>query len=164
MSRPTGAGAASSKAAVASLTAGALFGAGLGVSGMTLPSKVIGFLDIAGSWDASLAFVMIGAIAVHAALYRLIRRRPSPLFDVRFHVPTRTDLDGKLLAGAALFGIGWGLGGFCPGPGLMGAAAGQVSAALFVAAMLLGMLLQHAVARLDLRPGEPSPTAAGSRR
>ncbi|MCU0688063.1 MAG: YeeE/YedE family protein [Polyangiaceae bacterium] len=133
---------------------GLLFGLGLGVAGMTRPEKVLGFLDVAGAWDASLAFVMIGGIAVHATLYRLIRRRPSPLFDVRFHVPDRRDLDRPLLVGAALFGAGWGLAGYCPGPGLVSAAAGRPEALLFVAAMTFGMLLQHAAAR---RPGGVAP-------
>lgn len=143
---------------------GLLFGTGLGVAGMTRPEKVLGFLDVAGAWDASLAFVMLGGIAVHAALYRLIRRRPSPLFDVRFHVPDRRDLDAPLLAGAALFGAGWGLAGYCPGPGLVSAAAGRPEAWLFVTTMTLGILLQHAVghrpageAPAPCKPASPAP-------
>lgn len=132
------------KPALSALASGLLFGLGLGVSGMTLPSKVTGFLDVTGDWDASLAFVMMGALAVHFVLFRLVRRRPSPLFDTRFHIPTRTDLDGRLVAGAALFGVGWGLGGYCPGPGLVSAATGSVPALTFVGAMALGMLVQHA--------------------
>lgn len=100
---------------VAAFGTGALFAVGLAVSGMTKPSKVIGFLDIAGAWDASLAFVMVGAIAVHFVAHRVVMRRPSPLFDEEFHLPTRKDLDVRLILGAALFGVGWGLGGFCPG-------------------------------------------------
>src|SRR6185295_7370618 len=99
---------------------------GLAVSGMTRPSKVVGFLDVFGAWDASLAFVMVGAIGVHAVLQRVIARRGSPLFEDRFHLPTRRDVDARLLAGAAVFGVGWGLGGFCPGPGLVAAASGAV--------------------------------------
>jgi uncharacterized membrane protein YedE/YeeE len=155
-------GASGTRAALGALAAGVLFGAGLVVSGMTLPSKVIGFLDVTGRWDASLALVMVGAIGVHAVLYRLIRRRSSPLFDVRFHVPTRSDLDGKLVAGAALFGVGWGLGGFCPGPGLVSLAAGHGGAVVFVAAMVLGMLLQHAIDHQSKRSREPSASAGGS--
>lgn len=131
------------RANVAALVAGALFGVGLGVAGMTRPSKVLGFLDLTGDWDASLAFVMMGAIAVHAALYRVVRRRTSPLFDAKFHVPTRRDLDPKLLAGAALFGVGWGLGGFCPGPAVVSAMTGDRSVLLFVGAMLVGMVLHR---------------------
>lgn len=135
------------KPSAAALLSGLLFGVGLGVSGMTLPSKVVGFLDVTGAWDASLAFVMMGAIAVHAVLYRLVRRRGSPLFDGVFHVPTRRELDGRLLLGAALFGVGWGLGGFCPGPALVSAASGAGAAILFVVAMLAGMLLQQATSK-----------------
>ncbi|MCS6899893.1 MAG: YeeE/YedE family protein, partial [Myxococcales bacterium] len=126
---------------LAALLSGLLFGMGLGISGMTLPAKVIGFLDVTGSWDASLAFVMMGAIGVHAGLYPIIRRRQLPLFDSTFHIPTRRDLDGRLISGAALFGVGWGLGGFCPGPALVSLGSGSSGAALFVVAMLVGMLL-----------------------
>jgi uncharacterized membrane protein YedE/YeeE len=133
--------------ALAILT-GALFGAGLLVSGMTQPAKVIGFLDVARGWDPSLAFVMGGAVAVYALAFRAIRhRRAEPWFDVSFHLPTRRDVDAALLAGAALFGIGWGLGGLCPGPGLVAAASGSAAAIAFVGAMLVGMWLQHLAAR-----------------
>lgn len=131
------------KKTLSALAAGALFGVGLGVSGMTQPSKVMGFLDVAGHWDPSLAFVMIGAIAVHFVLFRLIARRRSPLLDDRFHLPTRKDLDAKLVLGAAIFGVGWGLGGFCPGPGLVSSASGATTALVFVGAMLAGMLIHH---------------------
>lgn len=126
---------------------GLLFGVGLLVSGMTQPAKVIGFLDFVHGWDPSLAFVMGGAVAVNLLAYRRIRRRASPWLDVRFHLPTRTDIDAPLVAGAALFGIGWGLGGLCPGPALVSAASGSTAALAFVAAMLAGMLLQHRLAR-----------------
>jgi uncharacterized membrane protein YedE/YeeE len=142
---------------LAALLSGLLFGVGLGVSGMTLPAKVIGFLDVAGDWDASLAFVMVGAIAVHAVLYRLVRRRPVPLFDGTFHVPTRRDLDARLVVGAALFGVGWGLGGFCPGPALVSLGSGSGAAVLFVAAMLVGMLLQHATNAATTAAPKPKP-------
>lgn len=123
---------------------GLLFGIGLGVSGMTLPSKVLGFLDVAGDWDPSLAFVMVGAIAVYAGLSWLIRKRPSPWFRSQFAIPTRRDLDPRLIAGAALFGVGWGIGGFCPGPALVTLGAALPSAIVFTAAMIAGMVLQHA--------------------
>ena len=126
--------------ALSALAAGLLFGAGLLVSGMTRPMKVIGFLDVFGRWDASLMFVMVGAIAVHAVAYRLIRKRSSPLFAGKFVLPTRRDLDAKLLIGAALFGVGWGLGGYCPGPGIVSLAGGGLNALVFVSAMLAGML------------------------
>lgn len=125
------------------LFAGALFGAGLTISGMTLPERVLGFLDITGAWNPSLALVMLGAIAVHVVLYRVVRKRRAPVFDVRFHIPTRRDLDARLLVGAAVFGAGWGIAGFCPGPALTSAAAGSFPAIVFVAAMTAGILLEH---------------------
>ncbi len=127
--------------------AGVLFALGLALSGMTKPSKIMGFLDIAGDWDASLAFVMLGAVAVHFFAYRLIRRRSTPLFDAKFHVPTRKDLDLPLVLGAALFGVGWALGGFCPGPSLVAAGGGSLHAVVFLAGMTLGMLVEHVAAR-----------------
>ncbi|MDB4995294.1 MAG: hypothetical protein JWM74_2726 [Myxococcaceae bacterium] len=126
------------------LVAGALFGIGLAIAGMTRPEKVTGFLDITGAWDPSLAFVMLGAIGVHFVLHRLVLRRTAPLFDDRFHLPTRRDIDPRLLVGAGLFGVGWGLGGFCPGPALTSAAAGALPALVFVAAMIAGMLIERA--------------------
>ncbi len=131
---------------LAAAAAGALFGAGLLLGGMTQPTRILAFLDVTGAWDPSLAFVMLGAVAVHAASLRLLRRQ-APWFDTRFHLPTRRDLDLRLVGGAALFGLGWGTVGFCPGPAVVAAAAGRPSAALFVAAMIAGMLLQHRLAR-----------------
>lgn len=122
---------------------GALFGIGLLLSGMTQPAKVIGFLNPTHHWDPSLAFVMAGAAGVYAVLFRMIRARGRPWLDVRFHLPTRRDLDLPLILGAALFGVGWGLGGLCPGPALVGAASGNGAVIAFVAAMLAGMYLQH---------------------
>jgi hypothetical protein len=147
------------KAHLAALLAGLLFGAGLGISGMTQPDKVIGFLDVTGPWDASLGLVMVGAIGVHSLLYRLIRRRTSPLFDTVFHVPTRTELDPRLIAGAALFGVGWGLGGYCPGPALVSLATGQTGALVFVATMVVGMLLQHSSAVAPKHEAHHAPHA-----
>jgi uncharacterized membrane protein YedE/YeeE len=124
---------------VLALASGALFGAGLIVSGMTLPDKVRGFLD-ATAWDPSLAFVMGGAVVVYALLSRLVvKRRRDPWFDTIFHLPTRQDIDLPLVAGSALFGIGWGLAGACPGPGLVAAASGNAGAIAFVLAMFAGM-------------------------
>jgi uncharacterized membrane protein YedE/YeeE len=136
------------KPAVTALAAGALFGVGLAVSGMTLPAKVIGFLDVTGHWDPTLAFVMAGAIAVHFILFRLILRRRAPIFDSNFHVPTRRDIDLRLVGGAALFGVGWGLAGQCPGPALTNLATGAPSAFLFVATMAAGMVIQREVDRV----------------
>ena len=127
--------------------AGLVFGAGLLISGMTQPAKVIGFLDVR-AWDPSLMFVMGGGVLVYMVALRAIRRwRADPWFDVTFHLPTRRDLDARLLVGAALFGVGWGLGGLCPGPAIVSAASGSVAGIAFVAAMLFGMHLQHRTAR-----------------
>jgi hypothetical protein len=128
--------------------AGLLFGAGLLVSGMVQPARVIGFLDVTGAWDPSLAFVMAGAVLVNAGVFWTIgRRRKAPWLDTAFHLPTRRDVDLPLLAGSALFGVGWGLGGFCPGPGLVSAAAGNTAGLAFVAAMLFGMFIQRFTSR-----------------
>jgi uncharacterized protein len=105
---------------------------------MTQPLKVIGFLDVTGRWDPSLALVMVGALLVHGLLYRVIVARPAPLLAPRFHLPRRRDIDRRLVAGAALFGVGWGLGGYCPGPGLASVTTG-LQPLVFVAAMAAGM-------------------------
>jgi uncharacterized membrane protein YedE/YeeE len=131
------------KSALTALGGGLVFGIGLGLSGMTQPAKVIAFLDIFGSWDPSLMFVMMGAIVVHYALGRWIRRRERPLLDTRFHLPTATRLDTKLIAGSAIFGLGWGLGGFCPGPAIVAVGSGAMPALVFVAAMAVGMGVQY---------------------
>lgn len=120
---------------------GALFAAGLALSGMTLPSKVVGFLDVTGAWDPSLALVMVGAIGVHLVLRRVIMRRDRPAFDDAFHLPERRDVDGALLVGAGLFGLGWGIAGFCPGPAIVGVGGGMREALLFVPGMVAGMWL-----------------------
>ncbi len=121
-----------------SLVSGTLFGVGLALAGMTRPEKVIGFLNFFRGWDPSLMFVMGGAIAVHALAWRILKGRPSPLLGGRFMVPTRRDLDARLLVGAAIFGVGWGLGGFCPGPGITSMVTAAPSVALFVITMLIG--------------------------
>lgn len=126
-----------------SFATGLLFAIGLGVGGMTQPAKVVGFLDFFGRWDPSLMFVMGGALSVHAIVWRLVGHKPTPKLSTQWFVPTRRDLDRKLLGGAAIFGVGWGLGGLCPGPGVVAAAAGRETGLLFVAAMLVGMLAQH---------------------
>lgn len=122
-----------------SFAVGFLFAIGLALSGMTQPQKVIGFLN-PWNWDPSLLFVMVGAIGVHALTYPLIRKRSSPLLDTKWHVPHRNDLTPRLVIGSALFGMGWGLGGFCPGPGLTSLATGDLRVFAFVAAMIVGML------------------------
>ena len=123
-----------------SLASGVLFGLGLALAGMTRPEKVIGFLNFFRGWDPSLMFVMGGAIGVHALAWRVLKGRSSPLLGGRFMVPTRRDLDARLLVGAALFGVGWGLGGFCPGPGITSMVTAAPSVAVFIAAMLIGNL------------------------
>ena len=125
---------------LAGLVGGLLFGAGLSISGMINPAKVIGFLDLAGAWDPSLAFVMLGAVAVTAVGYRTVLCRDQPLLESTFTLPTRRDIDLPLLLGAGLFGIGWGLGGYCPGPALAGLGFGNLQTLVFVAAMLVGMI------------------------
>lgn len=132
------------------LVAGLIFGAGLGLSGMTKPAKVIGFLDLTGRWDASLAFVMVGAIGVYGIASRLVLRRAAPLEDDRFHLPISNAVDARLLVGAALFGIGWGIAGYCPGPVIVGLGSKQMAPLVFVGAMVLGML-----AHRSLPPAKP---------
>ena len=126
-----------------SFLAGLVFAIGLGVGGMTQPAKVLAFLDVTGRWDPSLALVMAGAIAVYAPVSYWALRRPAPLFASRFQVPTRRDLDASLIGGAVLFGLGWGLAGYCPGPALVSLAAGASGVVLFVAALLAGMGLER---------------------
>lgn len=131
------------KAPLSSFAAGALFAIGLGVAGMTKPEKVVGFLDVFGDWDPSLALVMAAAVTVHATLRLLVLRRAAPLFEARFQVPTRRDVDARLVVGAAIFGVGWGLSGYCPGPALVATASGAGIAAAFTAAMAAGAKLEH---------------------
>lgn len=135
---------------LAAFGSGALFGAGLLVSGMAIPTKVIGFLDVFGAWDGSLVFVMLGAIAVHFIAYRLIRGRASPLLAEKWSLPTRRDIDFKLVAGAAVFGLGWGLSGYCPGPAVVSLASGAPGVIVFTAAMLAGMLMASRLERASL--------------
>ncbi|HSC85849.1 MAG TPA: YeeE/YedE family protein [Polyangiaceae bacterium] len=121
------------------LLCGALFGVGLVLSGMTLPSKIFGFLDVTGRWDPSLAFVMLGAIAVHAPLAWLARRRERPLLGPSFELVRFTRIDGRLVLGSALFGVGWGLGGYCPGPALVALGSLGVEPLVLVLGMLVGV-------------------------
>lgn len=124
--------------------AGLLFALGLGLGGMTDPAKVVGFLDVAGRWDPSLAFVMAGALGSHALARRFILRRARPVLAATFPTPTHTGVEGRLVAGAALFGIGWGLSGYCPGPAFVSLPLGGTTVWLFIAAMLAGMGLFRA--------------------
>ncbi len=124
--------------------AGLLFGLGLGIAGMTDPARVLGFLDIAGAWDPTLVFVLGGAVATNFVGYRLVLRRTAPLYAGAFQLPSRRDLDGRLIGGAALFGVGWGLSGYCPGP----AFASLVGLSLPLAAMLAAMVAGWFLARV----------------
>jgi uncharacterized membrane protein YedE/YeeE len=138
--------------ALSAFASGLVFGIGLILSGMTDPGKVIGFLDVAGNWDPSLAFVMGGAILVGFFAFRLAGKRAKTFFGGAMHLPHRRDIDNRLVGGSLLFGIGWGLAGFCPGPALVSFASGVDKAAIFVAAMLAGMLIYTAADRLIHEP------------
>lgn len=123
------------------LASGTIFGAGLALGGMTDPSRVRGFLDLFGAWDPTLAFVMGGAVVVMALAWVVQRQMLRPLFAEGFALPDRSDLTPRLIGGSALFGIGWGIAGLCPGPGFAALAIEPVSAAIFVVAMLAGMVM-----------------------
>lgn len=125
------------------LVSGALFGAGLAVGGMTDPARVRAFLDLFGAWDPTLAFVMGGAVIVMAIAWRFQVRMARPLFGESFALPNRNDLDGRLITGSILFGVGWGLAGLCPGPAVASIATSPLDALTFVAAMLAGMAIQR---------------------
>jgi uncharacterized membrane protein YedE/YeeE len=134
------------KSNIAAFICGILFSIGLGISGMTQPQKVIGFLDVLGEWDPSLVFVMGGAVISFLLLQLLIQRRFSkPMLGEMFQIPSRKDLDRSLIFGALLFGMGWGLGGYCPGPAITSLGSGNMNAVLFVVAMAMGMLLADRV-------------------
>lgn len=126
-------------AVVTAFIAGLVFGIGLIVSGMADPSKVLGFLDVTGWWDPSLAFVMAGAIAVGLGAFAVAKRRRTSLIGLDMTLPASATVDRRLVGGGLLFGIGWGIAGFCPGPGLVALGMGQPKAAVFVLAMLAGM-------------------------
>lgn len=128
---------------IVSLVAGLIFGIGLIVADMTNPAKVQNFLDIAGTWDPSLIFVMGGAIAVTMPAFMFLKTRDKPLFGEDFGWPSRTDLDPKLITGSAIFGLGWGLGGFCPGPALTAVSSGNSGTALFVVSMVAGIWMSN---------------------
>ena len=137
---------------------GALFGLGLLLSGMTRPTTVLSFLSLTEGWDPSLGLVMVGAIGVYLPAYRAITRRAAPFTEPRFYLPARRDVDGALIGGAALFGVGWGLAGYCPGPALVSAGSGGAQPLLFVAAMAAGMLLHAAWDHMTNRRATPHST------
>lgn len=120
---------------------GVIFALGLSLSGMTNPQKISGFLDVFGSWDPTLLFVMGGALVAHFVLNKFILKRQTPLFDTNFHIPTRKDIDIRLILGAIIFGIGWAISGLCPGPAITTLVTGSTYALLFFVAMVFGMLL-----------------------
>ncbi|ODM32520.1 hypothetical protein A6779_09720 [Marinobacter adhaerens] len=135
------------KFSLASLFAGLVFGLGLIVSGMANPEKVLGFLDIAGAWDPSLAFVMGGAIMVGVVAFAVARKRTLSFLGFHMKLPTSNHIDKRLILGGLMFGIGWGIAGFCPGPGLVALGAGEIKAAVFVAAMVAGMGIFEVIER-----------------
>ena len=137
---------------IAALAAGLIFGLGLILSGMTDPSKVIGFLDLAGRWDPSLAFVMGGAVLVGMVAFRFARGREKSLLGDVMRLPTARQVDRRLVLGGLAFGTGWGLAGYCPGPALVAAAQGGTQALIFVAAMLAGMAVYEIHDRLAAKP------------
>jgi len=137
---------AAARGAVA-LGSGAVFGVGLSVAQMTDPRKVLAFLDVAGAWDASLLFVMGGAVLLAAAAFRVVLRRQAPVFDLRFHLPIATRLDARLVTGSVLFGIGWGLAGYWPGPAFASLGLANPEANWFVPALVAGAVLQRWRAR-----------------
>lgn len=137
---------------LAAFAAGLVFGIGLILSGMTDPGKVVGFLDVVGNWDPSLAFVMGGAVLVGLVAFALAKRRARTFFGGAMHLPVNRDIDNRLVGGSLVFGIGWGLAGYCPGPALVSFGSGQEKAAIFVAAMLGGMLIYTAAERLIHEP------------
>jgi uncharacterized protein len=146
--------------ALISFLAGLVFGTGLLISGMVNPAKVLGFLDLAGRWDPSLAIVMAGAVAVGAIAFALAGRRAASLLGTPMTLPTDRRIDSRLLLGSLVFGVGWGLAGFCPGPALVALGAGKIKAVAFVAAMLAGMLAFEVAERS--REAEPREKARGA--
>ena len=141
------------------LGSGILFGTGLAAGGMVAPMKVKAFLDVAGAWDPSLAFVMAGAVAVSFVAFRLAARQRGPLLDLSFDMPTKRDIDARLVGGAAIFGAGWGLVGLCPAPAVSSLASGQLEPIVFVVAMCSGIAAAPLLTRL--RDSAPVATPAG---
>jgi len=146
---------------LAALASGFLFALGLALAGMTNPDKIVAFLSFGSGWDSSLAWVMAGAVAVYSMVQRWVVSHPKPFWVDKFILPTSRAIDGRLLAGAALFGLGWGLGGFCPGPGLVSLVSFGPSGGVFVSAMLAGMgvfsVYERARVRALVRDPQPHP-------
>jgi uncharacterized protein len=141
---------------------GLLFGLGLILAGMTDPAKVLAFLDLAGAWDPSLALVMGGGIAVGVGAFAIAKRRPRALLGGPFVLPTATAIDRRLLVGSALFGVGWGLAGFCPGPAVVSLGLGDTKVLVFVAAMLAGMAVFEVLEARRAKRASPAPTRTRS--
>ena len=133
---------------IVSYISGLIFGIGISISGMANPAKVLNFFDIAGTWDPSLIFVMGGALVVTFIGYRFVLRRPSPTFEETFKLPTRSDLDLPLIGGSALFGIGWGIAGFCPGGALPAIGTGRSEVLIFIVALIAGVFAAKTFQRL----------------
>lgn len=145
---------------VASYLIGLIFGVGISISGMANPAKVLNFFDLTGTWDPSLIFVMGGALIVTFIGYRLVLRKPAPLLEERFQLPTATRLDARLLGGSALFGIGWGIAGFCPGGALPALGTGRIEVFAFVAALVLGIFAARGLMALgNARASRAAPGA-----
>jgi uncharacterized protein len=144
------------RSAMSAFLAGALFGFGLVISRMFDPRVVLAFLDLFGNFDPSLLFVMAGAVAVTVVAFRVVLKQPKPMLDTEFRVPAKRSIDRPLVLGSAIFGLGWGLAGYCPGPALVALAGGAKEALLFVPAMLIGGWLQRRFAT----PGATRPAAA----
>lgn len=141
---------------VSAFLAGLLFSVGLIIGGMTLPINIVGFLDFFGEWRPALAFVMAGALGTYAALYPLVMKRRAPLFSLKFEIPSKKTIDRRLLVGAAVFGIGWGIAGFCPGPSIVALGTGAKEALVFFAAMMAGIVLYRVASQAGPSAGDDS--------
>jgi uncharacterized membrane protein YedE/YeeE len=134
---------------LAILLCGMLFGCGLTISNMINPDKILNFLDVSGNWDPSLLLVMLGALTVTWAGYKLVLKRPHPVWGSKFFLPRRSDIDFRLIFGAAVFGIGWGLSGYCPGPGITAVILGSMDPVYFLAGLALSILINRIVSLFD---------------
>jgi len=152
------------KVKIGAFLGGGLFGIGLAIAGMTQPAKIVGFFDFFGSWDPSLAFVMVGAILVYTPIYRwAVRTWQHPIWAPAFSLPTRKDIDGRLILGSAIFGVGWGLGGYCPGPAFTSIGARSDEALTFGLAMLVGVGAYQLFMRIrEDRTGGPADQQAAA--
>jgi uncharacterized membrane protein YedE/YeeE len=134
---------------LSALLSGIIFGAGLAASGMTSTQKVLGFLDIFGQWQADLLFVMVSALLVTIVSFRFVLGRSKPVFDTKFHLPTSSSVDFRLIGGAVIFGLGWGIYGYCPGPAIAALSYFQLDSLLFIVAMIVGMALSGFYTKLS---------------